>query len=145
MKKTFESLTKKMTFFFLGVCVWEWIKRGIEEKDKELLKKNQNWFYMFLKIENRLIERNQARIEMYMKKGSTGWKESKRPETLCWKPDFLLHILIGQKIESISWILKKQKFWKILENFFWRTIWKTGCMIWHVCSWLQMIFKTKLF
>ena len=40
---------------------------------------------------------------------------------------------------------KGTKIWKILEIFFCRIIWKTIFIIWHVCSWLQMMFKTKLF
>ena len=63
--------------------------------------------YMLLKIEIQLFERNRLGIEMYMKKGLIGRKESKGPETLSWKTDFLLHILIGWKIDLISRILKK--------------------------------------
>ena len=39
----------------------------------------------------------------------------------------------------------KYKEIEILKKKIYRIIWKTVFMIWHVCSWLQMIFKTKLF
>ena len=115
-KETFETLTKKMTKKKKKI-LWEGIERVIREKDKELLKKIRYNSYMLLKIEIQLFERNRLGIEMYMKKGLIGRKESKGPETLSWKTDFLLHILIGWKIDLISRILKKQNFWKILEKF----------------------------
>ena len=149
MKKTFESLTKKMTkkkkklerkdqernwrdrqkeclkkSYMIPICFWklksDW-SRGIEQES------NFTWKHA------RLIKKNRAGIE--------GTQDFELKNLF-----FFLHISIGWKINSINRILKKQifeKFWKFF--FFCRIIWKTIFMIWHVCSWLQMMFKIKLF
>ena len=75
-KNTFETLTKKTTNFFFF----------FERRDRERNQRNrQKVFgkvrfdsYMFFKIEIRLVKSNRAGIEMYMKKGSTSRKESRK-------------------------------------------------------------------
>ena len=163
MKKSFESFTKKMTKKFLERKDRE---RNRRDRQKELLKKSDlipicfwkskfNWSRGIRQESNftwkqaRSIERNRVGIEFHMKICSTNWKESdknqRNPRLWNKKPVFLIHISIGQKIDLIGRILKEQKFWKILETFFCRIIWKIVFMIWHVCSWLQIFFKIKLF
>ena len=108
----------KNDYFFLT----RGIERGIKEIDKSSFEKVRSDSFLFLKSKIRLVKRNRAGIEIHMKTGSTDWKELGRnrrnPRILKEKAIFLLHISISRKTNLINWISKKQKFWKILENFF---------------------------
>ena len=75
-KETFETLTKKMT-----KKKKNFVRRDRERNQRErqrTFEKIRYNSYMFLKIEIQLFERNWLGIEMYMKKGLIGRKESER-------------------------------------------------------------------
>ena len=151
MKKTFESLIKKKTKKTKKKKNerrdWE---RNRRERQKECLKKLYLipicfWKSKFDRLRGigqesnftwkqaQLIKRDRARIE--------GTRDFELKKKNCFSSSHFDQ-LKNRLDQSNS---KGTKIWKILEIFFCRIIWKTIFIIWHVCSWLQMIFKTKLF
>ena len=139
-KNNFETLTKKTTNFFF-FFLREGIERGIKEIDKKFLEKLDLIPICFLKLKSdwskvigqeskctwrkvQLVERNQERIE---------WTQDFKSKTYFSSSHFDRSNSKGTKI-------LKNSGKKFLQNHL-----ETVFVIWHVCSWLQMIFITKIF
>ena len=140
MMKTFEPLTKKTTKKKKKRERRD-RERNRRDRQKEGFEKVRSDSYMFLKNEIQLFERNWVGIEFHMKTCLIDRKESSRNQR---NPKLLVKTYFSSSHFDRS-KSKGHKFLKILEK---KNLWnhlKTVFMIWHVCSWLQMIFKTKLY
>ena len=135
-----------MTFFFF---LTRGIERGIEEIDKSSFEKVRSDSLLFLKSKIRLVERNWAGIEI-THENRLDWskgirQELKEPKAFKRKSHFSPSHFNRSK-NKLDWLNFNET--KILKNsgkVFCKIIWKTIFMIWHECSWLQMIFKTKIY
>ena len=146
-RKPLNLWPRKMTqFFFLVRRDWE---RNRRERQRNSFKNNWSDSYKFEKYEIRLVERNWGRNRNSLK-NRLNWlkgirKESSKPESLSWKIEFSPSHFNQLKNRLDRSILEEIEILKILENFFCKNIWKIVFMIWDVCSWFQMFYKTKLF
>ena len=148
MKKAFESLTKKNDKFFFFLVRRDW-ERNRRKRQRNSFKNNWSDSYKFEKYEIRLVERNWGRNRNSLK-NRLNWlkgirKESSKPESLSWKIEFSPSHFNQLKNRLDRSNLEEIEILKILENFFCKNIWKIVFMIWDVCSWFQMFYKTKLF
>ena len=116
-------------------------REELERKTKDMMKKLIWFLFVFLKK----LKFNRDRNQKAFKTSPTDWKELKRPESFSLKLEFSFPFSISQKIDKIDQILKKQKFFEKFGKNFCRNICRLVFMIWNVCSWFQMFYKTKLF
>ena len=128
-------------------------ERNWRDRQKETFEKFRFDSYMFQNFKIWSDERNRVGIENNIEKGSISPEESGRnrgnPKLLKGNLVFFFFFFsftfwsIEEKARSVKF--QRKKILKNLDNFFCKIIWKIVFMIWQVCSWLQRLFKTKLF
>ena len=144
-RKPLDLWPRKMTKKIFGEKGWR------EESERKTRNSLKIWSdsYMFEKIQNS-IGREESGRDRNVQKNRLDWskrigKESSKPETLSLKAEFFSSLFDRSKNRLNRSNPEETEILKILENFLCKNTWKTVFMIWDVCLWFQMFYKTKLF